>query len=70
MRRNRQYRVVTSDSAVAEGAVYRVWGLTTTEGYDPFISVQYTRAIEHWVPFQANRTFRPPDLGEIKLIRF
>jgi hypothetical protein len=64
MRRNRQYRVVTVDSASAEGALYRVWGLATTEGFDPFISEQYTRAIEHWVPFQTSRTFHTDIFNE------
>ncbi len=64
MRSNRQYRVVTVDSAFAEGALYRVWGLATTEGFDPFVSVQYTRAIEHWVPFQTMRTFHTDIFSE------
>jgi hypothetical protein len=68
MRENRQYRVVTSDSAVAEGDWYRLWGLTTTEGFDPFISRQYTRAIEHWVPFETARTFHT-DLQNEDMLR-
>ncbi len=57
MSENRQYRVVTNESSITDPASYRLWGLTTTEGFDPFISMQYTQAIRHWVPFESIRSF-------------
>jgi hypothetical protein len=54
---NRQYRVVTDAMSGPDPVQYRLWGLATPEGFDPFLSVQYKQTIEHWVPFQTNRLF-------------
>ena len=57
MRESRHYRVVTDDLAGPHPTQYRIWGLATPEGSDPFISSQYKQTIQHWVPFQTNRLF-------------
>src|ERR1039457_4927225 len=57
MRENRQYRVVTDDGLGPHPTDYRMWGLATPEGFDPFLSVQYKQTIQHWVPFRTNRLF-------------
>ena len=54
---NRQYREVTDDLAGPHPVQYRLFGLTTPEGFDPFLPVQYKKTIEHWVPFRTNRLF-------------
>jgi hypothetical protein len=64
MRANRQYRVVTGDSFATDPASYRIWGLATPEGFDPFISAQYRQAIQHWVPFETIRSFQTDVLNE------
>jgi hypothetical protein len=57
MYRNRHYRVVTANAAGPDPVEYRMWGLATPEGFDPFLPVSYKRAILEWVPFETNRTF-------------
>ena len=57
MRENRQYRVFTDDDLGPHPVDYRMWGLATPEGFDPFLSVQYRQTIQHWVPFRSNRLF-------------
>ena len=57
MRENRHYRVVTDDLAGPHPVLYRIWGLATPEGFDPFLSAQFKQAIQRWVPFQTNRLF-------------
>jgi hypothetical protein len=54
---NRHYRVVSDGSAGPAPTEYRMWGLTTPAGFDPFLPVQYKELIEHWVPFRTNRLF-------------
>jgi hypothetical protein len=57
MRANRQYRVVSDGSAGPPPTEYRLWGLATPAGFDPFLPVQYKEVIQHWVPFRTNRLF-------------
>ena len=57
MRLNRQYRVVSDASLGPPPTDYRMWGLATPEGFDPFLPDQYKQVIQHWVPFQTNRLF-------------
>jgi len=57
MRENRHYRVITDDSNGPDPVQYRMWGLATPEGFDPFLSLQYKQRIQRWVPFQTNRLF-------------
>jgi hypothetical protein len=57
MRQNRQYRVFTDDGIGPDPVQYRMWGLATPEGFDPFLSGQYKQLIQHWVPFHTNRLF-------------
>jgi hypothetical protein len=57
MRENRHYRVFTDDDLGPHPVDYRMWGLATPEGFDPFLSVQYKQTIQHWVPFRSNRLF-------------
>lgn len=57
MRANRQYRVFTDDDLGPHPVDYRMWGLATPEGFDPFLSTQYRQTIQHWVPFRSNRLF-------------
>jgi len=54
---NRQYRVVSDGSAGPAPTDYRFWGLSTPEGFDPFLPEQYKQLIQHWVPFRTNRLF-------------
>jgi hypothetical protein len=54
---NRQYRVVSDGSAGPPPTDYRMWGLATPEGFDPFLPEQYKQAILHWVRFRTNRLF-------------
>jgi len=54
---NRHYRVVSDGSAGPPPTDYRMWGLATPEGFDPFLPVQYKQLIQHWVPFSTNRLF-------------
>ncbi len=39
----------------------RHYGLSTPQGFDPFLSRQYRAAIEKFTPFETNRTFPGPD---------
>jgi Bacterial membrane protein YfhO len=64
MRENRQYRVFTDDGIGPDPVQYRMWGLATPEGFDPFLSVQYKQTIEHWVPFRTNRLFYIDDRND------
>jgi len=57
MWRNRQYRVVTDGENGPGPLEYRLQGLATPEGFDPFLPLQYKRAIEHWTAFRTNRLF-------------
>ncbi|MCX6633110.1 MAG: YfhO family protein [Candidatus Solibacter sp.] len=67
---NRHYRVVTDDGLGPNPVDYRMWGLATPEGFDPFLSVQYKQTIEHWVPFRTNRLFYMDVRGESMLQTF
>jgi hypothetical protein len=57
MEENRQFRVVTDETAGPDPAQYRFWRLATPQGFDPFLSVRYKHRIKRWVPFQTNRLF-------------
>jgi hypothetical protein len=61
MSENRQYRVFTDDGIGPHPTDYRMWGLATPEGFDPFLSTAYKRTIQHWVPFRTNRLFDVDD---------
>jgi hypothetical protein len=54
---NRHYRVASDGSAGPAPTEYRLWGLATPEGFDPFLPQQYKELIQHWVPFRTNRLF-------------
>jgi hypothetical protein len=57
MWQNRHYRVTTDHHQGPDPVQYRIWGLATEEGFDPFLTMQYKQLILHWVPFANNRTF-------------
>ena len=57
LRQNRQYRVFTDAGVGPDPVQYRMWGLATPEGFDPFLSVQFKQLIQRWVPFHTNRLF-------------
>jgi len=57
MRANRQYRTVFDDTSGTAETIFRLWGLASPQGFDPFLSEQYIQAMRHWVPFRTNRTF-------------
>jgi hypothetical protein len=59
MLQNRQYRVVTTPETGPSPTDFRVSGLATPQGFDPFLPAQYKETIQHWVPFQTNRVFFP-----------
>jgi hypothetical protein len=64
MRANRHYRVFTDDGVGPHPTDYRMWGLSTPEGFDPFLSVQYKQTIQHWTPFFTNRLFYIDDRND------
>ena len=57
MSANRHYRAVSDASAGPAPTEYRLWGLATPAGFDPFLPVQYKEVIQRWVPFRTNRLF-------------
>lgn len=64
MTENRQYRVFTDDGIGPHPVNYRMWGLATPEGFDPFLSLQYRQTIQRWVPFISNRLFYVDDRND------
>ncbi|MGA2267664.1 MAG: hypothetical protein ABSH44_04240 [Bryobacteraceae bacterium] len=52
---NRDYRV-TSDGAPA-ATDFRMWGLATPQGLDPFLTKRYREMIARWAHFQTHRVF-------------
>jgi hypothetical protein len=55
---NRQYRVASDERGGPNSTDYRLWGLATPLGFDPFLPLAYHQFIERWVPFDTNREFR------------
>jgi hypothetical protein len=53
----RIYRIALDEGAAPYSTDLRDWGLTTPQGFDPFLPAQYRTRIEQWVPFKTNRTF-------------
>lgn len=53
--------------AVYEGPIptdFRLYGLTTPQGFDPFLTDQYKRSVETFQPFRTNRLFDVSPLSE------
>jgi len=59
LRANRTYRIVCDEGASPYSTDLRFYGLTTPQGFDPFLPAQYRARIERWVPFRTNRLFFP-----------
>jgi len=57
MEANRRFRVVSAHGEGPHPLQYRIYGLATPEGFDPFVTVQYRERIERWKPFRDNRLF-------------
>jgi hypothetical protein len=57
MRENPHFREVTDNWSGPHPLQFRLFGLTTPEGFDPFLTNQYKERIERWVPFRTNRMF-------------
>lgn len=55
---NRQYRVASDERGGPNSTDYRLWGLATPLGFDPFLPRAYHDFIEQWVRFDTNREFR------------
>ena len=64
MRANPHFREVTDHSSGPHPLQYRLFGLTTPEGFDPFLTTQYKKRIEQWVSFRTNRMFDTDVLNE------
>jgi hypothetical protein len=54
---NGRYRIMCDEHAAPYSTDLRAWGLTTPQGFDPFLPVQYRDRIERWVKFRTNREF-------------
>ena len=55
---NRQYRVASDERGGPNATDYRLWGLATPLGFDPFLPQAYHDFIGQWVSFDTNREFR------------
>ena len=55
---NRQFRVASDENGGPFSTDYRMWGLATPLGLDPFLPQAYRDFIEQWVPWDSNREFR------------
>ncbi|HTX39560.1 MAG TPA: YfhO family protein, partial [Bryobacteraceae bacterium] len=55
---NRQFRIASDERGGPNSTDYRLWGLATPQGFDPFLPRAYHDFIEQWVPFDSNREFR------------
>lgn len=55
---NRQYRIASDERGGPASTEYRLWGLATPLGFDPFLPRAYHDFIEQWVGFDNNRDFR------------
>ncbi len=55
---NRQFRIASDERGGPNPADYRLWGLATPLGFDPFLPQAYREFIEQWVKFDTNRLFR------------
>ena len=51
------YRIACDEDASPYSTDLRIFGLTTPQGFDPFLPLQYRQAVERWVKFRTNRTF-------------
>ena len=54
---NRRYRIASDEQGAPHPTDYRRWGLSTPQGFDPFLPGQYYDLITRWVPFKTNRRF-------------
>jgi hypothetical protein len=54
---NRSYRIASDEHGAPHSTDYRRWGLSTPQGFDPFLPGQYYDVITRWVPFKNNRHF-------------
>jgi hypothetical protein len=55
MRRDVDYRVALDSGP--HGTELRFYRLATPAGFDPFLTAQYRKAVEHFVPFHTEREF-------------
>jgi hypothetical protein len=55
MLHNADYRVVANEGLPATD--FRYYGLSSPQGFDPFLTQAYRQKIETYVPFATNRTF-------------
>jgi hypothetical protein len=55
---NRQFRIASDERGGPSSTDYRMWGLATPLGFDPFLPWAYHQFIQQWVPFDSNREFR------------
>jgi hypothetical protein len=59
LRANRHYRIALDPGAAPYSTDLRFYGLTTPQGFDPFLPAQYRDTVRRWVEFQTNRLFFP-----------
>jgi hypothetical protein len=56
---NRQFRIASDERGGPYSTDYRMWGLATPQGFDPFLPRAYRDFIEQWVSFDMDhREFR------------
>jgi hypothetical protein len=54
---NRSWRVACDEAASPYSTDLRFYGLSSPQGFDPFLPRQYRARIERWTPFRTNRLF-------------
>ena len=71
---NRQFRNVAAHEEGIAPLQYRLYGLATPEGFDPFLTTRYRQRIESWTPFLTNRMFdfdvRSDDMLQTLAVRY
>lgn len=68
IRANRSYRIASDEQGAPHPTDYRRWGLSTPQGFDPFLPRQYHDLITRWVPFKTNRRFYV-DIGNEQMLQ-
>jgi hypothetical protein len=62
------YRIACDEDASPYSTDLRIWELTTPQGFDPFLPLQYRNAVERWVKFRTNRMFYM-DIGNGQMLQ-
>ncbi len=57
IRANPEFRIALDENGAPFTTDLRHWGLTSPQGFDPFLTVQYKSFVEEDTPFQTDRLF-------------